>query len=123
MPWSRPQAFQDHEVRVDDNHVPATSDGTSPCHVMGRKPKAEAPGSGSERWNGSGSERWPSQGWTEAGDGTNYPGLPTQAQADKVAADAEAEMAARREGYTEPAPTEAFPHDPENHVSEDQVPS
>ena len=45
---------------------------------------------------GSGSERWPHTGWTEAGDGTNYPGLPTQAQADAVAAKADAEMTERR---------------------------
>jgi hypothetical protein len=75
-------------------------------------------GSGSERYDGSGSERWPNTGWTEAGDGTKYPGepnveppmftpeqiearrvelgLPTQADADRVSAEAEAEMAARR---------------------------
>lgn len=34
---------------------------------------------------GSGSERWPNTGWTEAGDGTGYPGVPTQAQADEAA--------------------------------------
>ena len=41
---------------------------------------------------GSGSERWPNSGWTEAGDGTGYPGdVPTQAQADAIAAQAQAE--------------------------------
>jgi hypothetical protein len=51
-------------------------------------------GSGSERYDGSGSERWPHTGWTEAGDGTNYPGmpnLPTQAQADAEKAKINAE--------------------------------
>ncbi len=42
-------------------------------------------------FDGSGSERWPHTGWTEAGDGTNYPGLPTQAQTDAVVAQAAAE--------------------------------
>jgi hypothetical protein len=58
---------------------------------------------------GSGSERWEHHGWTEAGDGTDYPGeitsqpsgpvsviapvaIPTQAQADAVAAKAAAEQ-------------------------------
>jgi hypothetical protein len=58
-------------------------------------------------FDGSGSERWPNQGWTTAGDGTNYPGLPnaalpssvpiydqnvpTQAQADAVVHNAKKE--------------------------------
>jgi hypothetical protein len=44
-------------------------------HIAERfTPKPEAPGSGSERWEHT--------GWTEAGDGTGYPGVPSQAQAD-----------------------------------------
>jgi hypothetical protein len=59
---------------------------------------------------GSGSERWPSDAWTEAGDGTAYPGdpnvnasigavaggLPTQDEADAVVAKAQAEEDARK---------------------------
>jgi hypothetical protein len=69
-------------------------------------------GSGSERYDGSGSERWPNSGWTEAGDGTNYPGepnvvgLPTQAQADEVAANAQAEEYDRHSQIPELPPTQ-----------------
>lgn len=46
--------------------------------------------------DGSGSERWPNNGWTEAGDGTGYPGdLPTQEQADAAVAKGEADRAQR----------------------------
>lgn len=38
-------------------------------------------------YEGSGSERWPDNDWTQTGDGTNYPGLPTQAEADAAAAE------------------------------------
>lgn len=88
----------EEDVRVDDNHVPATQDGTHPRHALARKhhPFDEAPGSGSERW--------PNAGWTEAGDGTNYPGLPNQAQADAVTAEAEAEDAERAKEAHEPVP-------------------
>jgi hypothetical protein len=41
---------------------------------------------------GSGSERWPNAGWTEAGDGTGYPGdVPTQEQAEEVKSGAQKE--------------------------------
>ena len=58
---------------------------------------AEVNGFDADCPDGSGSERWPNQGWTEAGDGTGYPGdVPTQAQADAVAAQAQAERDERK---------------------------
>jgi hypothetical protein len=73
-------------------HIPVSS--------ANNEPEWDCPGSGTERYDGSGSERWPHTGWTEAGDGTNYPGmpnLPTQEQADAVAAKAEAEVEQRKQ--------------------------
>ena len=51
---------------------------------------------GHNAFDGSGSERWPNSGWTESGDGTNYPGLPNQSQADAVVAQGQAELTERR---------------------------
>ncbi len=50
------------------------------------KPKPEVAGSGSARWPEG-------EGWTNAGDGTDYPAVPTQAEADAVAEQARAEEA------------------------------
>jgi hypothetical protein len=74
-----------HRVVYNPTHIPQTQDGTVPSHQMEMIPRSQVEAVG------SGSERWPNRGWPESGDGTNYPGLPNQAQTAAVVAQAQAE--------------------------------
>ena len=72
-----------HEFAQEARTPPPAVLGIGPVIVPPPVVEAEEPGSSSEKYG--------TDAWTDSGDGTGYPGLPTQAQADAIVAAAEAE--------------------------------